>query len=118
MTDLDRVRPWLEAALRYSGDTHEWEDVVQGLIDGRMQLWAGDKSAAVTEILVYPRKKVLHVFLAGGTMSQLIDMIDDVAQWGKTQGCTGMTLSGRNGWKRILSKLGWDAKMVVMEKEI
>jgi hypothetical protein len=37
--ELERCRPWIEAAMEYSGGTHEFEDIVQALIDGRMQFW-------------------------------------------------------------------------------
>jgi hypothetical protein len=51
-------------------------------------------------------------------MDQLFDMIDDAAAWGKRQGCTSMSLSGRMGWQRAMKPLGWEPKMVVMEKEL
>jgi hypothetical protein len=118
MSDLEKARPWIEAALEYGGGTHEWEDIVKSLCEGKMQLWVGDKSAAITEILSYPKKKVLHVFLAGGDMNELISMINDASEWGKLQKCVSMTISGRRGWERVLGKVGWKAKMIVMEKEI
>ena len=118
MTELDRCRPWIEAALEYSGGTHTFEDIVQGIVSGHMQLWPAPKGCAVTQIVVYPQKKTLHVFLAGGEMEQLLDMMGDAAAWGRTQGCAAMTLSGRIGWQRALRGHGWETRLVQMEKEI
>lgn len=118
MNDLEIAEPLLKKALAYNGGTHSWQDVVDALIEGKMQLWVCDDSAAVTEILAYPQKKVLHVFLAGGKMSTLIGMVDKAKRWGKLQKCASMTISGRLGWSKVLSKQGWKSKMIVMEKDV
>ena len=118
MVNLENYRKWIESALDYSGGTHNFDDVVQGIVSGRMQLWPAEKGCAVTEIVVYPRKKVLHVFLAAGEMDQLIDMIDAAAAWGIQNGCESMTMSGRHGWLRVLDKKGWKSVMAVMERKL
>lgn len=118
MTELERCRPWIEAALAYSGDTHTFQDVADGIASGHMQLWAGPMGCAVTQIVVYPQKKALHIFLAGGKMDQLFDMTDSAMAWGREQGCSAMTLAGRIGWQRALKAKGWETTMVVMEKGI
>lgn len=115
---IEANRQHIEAALEYSGGTHTFEDVEAAILGGRMQIWPGIKSMAVTEIVEYARKKVLHIFLAGGDMEELIDMIDSAAAWGRTQGCTSLTMSGRKGWERVLSKHGFQPIMIVMERAI
>ena len=62
--DLETCRPWIEAALEYTGGTHNWEDVVESIAKGTMQLWAAPRGCIVTEIVVYPRKKVLNIFFS------------------------------------------------------
>lgn len=114
---LDRCHAWIEAALEYSGGTHEYEDIQEAVMSGRMQLWAGETGCAVTEIITYPKKKVLHVFLAGGDMNQIIDFQDSAVEFGKMNGCTAMTLAGRRGWVKVLDKHGWSQSFVVMSKE-
>jgi hypothetical protein len=116
--ELDRCRPWIEAALKYSGGTHDWDDIVAAVKSGHMQFWPGRSSAAITEIVVYPKMKALHVFLAGGKMGELIEMIDSAVVWGTAQGCTSMTMAGRKGWEKILARQGWKPVMSVMEREI
>lgn len=115
--ELYRCREWIEGALEYSGGTHTFEDVCASILQGRMQLWPAPKGCAVTEIVAYPRKQVLHVFLAGGEMQQILDMIESAVAWGKAQGCSSMTIAGRHGWRRVLEKHGYAPVMTVLEKE-
>ena len=118
VNELERCRPWIEAALEYSGGTHNFDDVVSGLAEGKMQLWPAPKGCIVTEIVVYPRKKVLNVFLGGGELDQLMDMHKDVIAWSKAQGCEAVTITGRYGWKKPLTKHGWKPLHASYVKEI
>lgn len=118
MSELDRCRRWIEAALEHNGGTHLFEDVVEALQEGRMQLWPAPSGCLVTEIQVYPRKRVLNVFLAGGTLDQLDDMTADVSRWAQAQGCDFATMYGRPGWARVLDKRGWTHLFTVMRKEL
>lgn len=113
-----QIRDWINDALAYSGGTHTFDDVLAGIRSGRMQLWPAERGCAVTEIVIYPQKKVLHVFLAAGELDQILDMQKSAAEWGRRQGCATMTLAGRLGWSKVMKSQGWDAKMVVMEKEL
>jgi hypothetical protein len=116
--ELTRCRPWIEAALEYSGDTHSFDDVAEALASGKMQLWPAPKGCIVTEIVVYPRKKVLNVFLGAGELDQLMDMHKDVIAWSKAQGCVAVTITGRHGWKKPLTKHGWKPLHASYVKEI
>ena len=44
--ELERCKPWIEAALEYSGGTHDWIDVCEGIYKGTMQLWPAKDSVA------------------------------------------------------------------------
>jgi hypothetical protein len=116
--ELARCRPWIEAALEYSGGTHSFDDVAEALASGKMQLWPAPKGCIVTEIVVYPRKKVLNVFLGAGELDQLMDMHKDVIAWSKAQGCVAVTITGRHGWKKPLTKHGWKPLHASYVKEI
>ena len=118
MQQLMRCRKWIEDALEYSGGTHTFPDICRGVLNGDFQLWPNDNGCAVTEITVYPMKKVLHVFLAGGSMSDITDMEESAAMWGKAYGCNAMTIAGRKGWKKILGKRGWTEQHVVLARDI
>jgi len=117
LQELIRCKDWIEDALEYSGGTHIFEDIVEAVLAGRMQLWSGERGCAVTEIISYPRKKVIHVFLAAGEMEQIIDFEESALEFGRINGCQTMTLAGRKGWTKILDKRGWKESFVVMSKE-
>ena len=115
--ELDRCKPWIEAALSYSGGTHGFDDVVAGLQKGTLQLWPTPRGCIVTEIVVYPRKKVLNVFLGGGELEQIMDMHKDVIAWAKAQDCEALTMHGRFGWKKPLAEYGWKPLHMSFSKE-
>lgn len=113
---LERCRPWLLAALDRSDGAYSWSDVVAEIKAGTMQLWPAERGAAVTQILDCPQKRILHVFLAGGELDQLRDMIDSAAEWGRACGCSEMQMTGRAGWRRRLP--GWREIAVTMGRSI
>ena len=115
--ELFRCKTWIERALAKGGNTHSFKDIVDGVLSGHMQLWFNEKACAITEIVVYPNKKVFHVFLAGGKMEKVLELHDNSLEWAKAQGCEGMTLSGRKGWQRALESRGWSTHQTVMAKE-
>lgn len=119
MLDLNGARPHIEAALSYSGGTHTFDDVVKGVSTGKFVFWPGVNSAIITEIIEYPRQRTLHFFLAGGNMAELEVMLPGILNWGREQGCTTASLTGREGWARsFLKREGWNKKLIVMTKEL
>lgn len=117
--DLERLRHHVEAALEYSGGTHGIEDIAEGLRTGRFQLWPGETSVVVTEIIAYPRLKNLHFFLAGGDLDEIRLMRPLIESWGKSMGCTRVSLAGRQGWaKTFLRDEGYKPKWFVLSKDL
>lgn len=117
--DLQRLRHHVEAALEYSGGTHGIEDIAEGLKKGRFQLWPANDSVVVTEIIVYPQLKDLHYFLAGGDLDELKMMRPLIESWGKSIGCTRVSLAGRPGWqKTFLKDEGYEPKWFILSKEL
>lgn len=99
---LIHCRPWIEAALAYSGGTHTFDDIAAGVLSGRFRLWVRPNGCAVTEFVNFPRKRVLNVFLAGGEMQAIKDLEQPAAEYARANGCQSMTISGRVGWQRAL----------------
>lgn len=95
-----RCRKWIEDALKYSADTHDIYDILDEVAYNRMQLWPGKESAIITEIMVYPKKKMLHVSLAGGNLKELSQMAPSIIEFAKFIECDGITIAGRRGWER------------------
>ena len=117
ISELDRCRPWIEAALRRSGSLNTWDEVVTNLQSGMMQLWAYPEGCIITEIVVYPNTKALHVFLAGGKLDEILQMTENVKEWAKLQGCSFASFDGRFGWQKPLEKVGWKPHSITMHLE-
>jgi len=116
--EIHRCKEWIEAALEYANGTHIYQDIVDAVAVGNMQLWPSTRGCIVTEIVVYPRKKVLNVFLAGGDLDQILDMNDAVAAWALAQGCESATMTGRFGWKKPLMAEGWEPLYATYKKDL
>ena len=116
---LERLRQHVEAALEYSGGTHRFEDVLEMVAKNQLQVWPATQSIVLTEIIVYPRLKNLHYFLAGGDLDELSRMRPMIESWGKSLGCTRVTLAGRRGWqKSFLKDEGYSPQWSVLAKEL
>lgn len=118
MIDWDRVRDHLQPAIDRCGGTHTFEDVVDEIERGDMQLWTADAGSIVTSITTYPRKRIIQIFLAGGEMAQVLDFLPSIEAFAKAWGCAEMTCSGRYGWVRVLQPRGWTKKGIMMGVEI
>ena len=109
----------IQKALNFGGNVYTIEDVEELIATGKAQVWPGQDSVIVTEIISYPQAKHLHLFLAGGNLDELEAMLPEILDWGREQGCTRASLSGRRGWERsFLRDQGWKPNLVIMEKEI
>jgi hypothetical protein len=116
---LERLRQHVEAALEYSGGTHQFEDVLEMVEKNQLQVWPATQSIVLTEIIVYPRLKNLHYFLAGGDLDELSRMRPMIESWGKSLGCTRVSLAGRRGWaKTFLKDEGYSPQWTVLAKQL
>ena len=89
------------------------EDVLDRLLTGRAHLWVSPDSAGVTEVT---DGNMLHIWLSGGTLRGLLQMLPDVETFAKALGCRGVELTGRKGWQRIFSRFGFVCEGQVMVK--
>lgn len=105
--EMARVRPLLEPALSYGGNTHNYIDIVNLVLVNTLHLWTTPNSAMVTEFHRYPNKTYLHIFLAGGDLQEIKDNHDRVVGFAQATGCSGLTLTGRPGWIKALADLGF-----------
>jgi len=105
-------------ALEYGNETHSLEDVAMALNKDEMQLWPGVNTALVTEIITYPKRKIINVFLAAGDMDEVIRILPYVEKHGKIESCTHMTMTGRKGWDKVMSKIYQVQTRVFLSTEI
>lgn len=116
--EIERCREWIQAALDRSGGTHDFKDIVDGILTNKMQFWPSEKACIITEIIQFPKQKHLHIFLAGGELNQILDHNDSLKEFARFNGCCAITIAGRAGWKKVLKELGYYEKFVVLRQEI
>ena len=116
--DMEPYRALLERALAHSQGTHLWEDIVEAVEEKDMFFWPGKRSAAITEVLDFPRKRCMHIFLAAGDMEELKQMEPCFVEFAKHFECDFVSLSGRAGWQRSLKDMGYKDAHVSLFKRI
>lgn len=109
----------VESALVYTEGSHTFEDIAAGIDLGQFKLLVAPNSLMLLEVIEYPQRKDLHVFLAAGKLEELEKMTPAVEEFGRRLGCKFITLSGRRGWERTyLRGRGWKQTSIVMSKEL
>ncbi len=116
------MNPWIVAAPLIARaverqDTHSLEDVEEAIRKGEAQLWCFGASALVTEIHVYPRKKVCRIWMAAGVFEELVrELLPAVEGWAREKGCQSVTVVGRPGWARVMKD--YHQPHTMLEKEL
>lgn len=79
------------------------------VLSGRALLWIvhsdsrGIEVAAVTRLDLTERSKVCTILACGGEgRSRWLHLLADIEAYAKAEGCDGVRLYGRRGWKRAL----------------
>lgn len=92
----------IQDACQRSGGTHDAADVLRQLNSDNTTFWqATPTSFFVADIISYPRKRVFHCWLAGGTLDEVLDMGERYKPLARAAGCSEIELWGRPGWERV-----------------
>jgi hypothetical protein len=108
----DKVVPLIERAIYYSYGKWESEDVYHAIKNKDMQLWLildgiNIKACIVTQILVYPKDKILMiVFASGSECHEWVYTINEFREYAKEHGCSSVEFYGRDGWWKKMKHLG------------
>lgn len=112
LEDLDGVWPevasTIEKSLSYFDGRVCIDDVFKSLKDCKQQLWIACLNgeivgAAVTEINIFPRKKILTIaYLAGHDFELWKPGIEVLKDFALHHGCKSIQIHGRKGWVRLL----------------
>jgi hypothetical protein len=116
-----RVVPWIERALAEGLGHLDSADLRAALDRREMQLWVARRddavvAALVTEIVVYPRRKVCRFVLMGGKDGERdawLPWLPVLETWARAEGCDLVEIYGRPAWARLVRH---DRRRVVLER--
>jgi|TARA_R110002124_G_scaffold279663_1_gene452354 hypothetical protein len=115
----ERSKPFLANALEQSGNEYTVDDVLREIEDDHAIFYPTKKGASVFRIALYPRKRMLRIWLAGGDMESSIESILEAADFhAKEHECDGIEVLGRRGWEKVLKPYGYEHKRVMLIKEL
>ena len=100
----------LQRALDRQGGLYTLEDIREQLADGRMQSWVHNNSWAVTQISVYPRRRLLDVVAVVGDLGDCRILNEKLVKFANEMGVDLIASYGRRGWVRLGERLGWKVK--------
>jgi hypothetical protein len=108
-----------DKALRLGGYTHTRDDIAEGIKSGQFQYWGDESCCLVTQIVEYPRKRVLHLFIAAGDLNKLLNKyLPIVKKFAAENGCTSLTSVSRKGFLKRFPAYGFKPKCVTFELEL
>lgn len=110
---MQRLRKWIESA--ETGLT--FEQIMAGVERGDFHLFEHPEGVMVSEFIVSPRMKALHVFCAAGSLKAVKALLPVIEEFGRRMGCdTGGATGAR--WVGFLQRHGYRQAEPAMEKEL
>lgn len=91
---------------------------------GRLQLWTMNDEdefllALVTEVVAFPKMKVLNILLVvGNELGDGLVFLDCVEMWARKLGAMKSNIIGREGFLRVLGPHGYEKQAVALSKDI
>ena len=115
-----KVAPFIKDALAFNPGDLGLADIAELVMRGRMQLWVlgNVRAACVTELVVYPRRKVCRLVTFAGDLKRARRLEEQMAAWATSQGATQLEIIGRRGWARTLKAAGWREVATIVRKDI
>ena len=100
----------LQKALDRQGGLFALPDILERIATGTMQSWVHNNSWAVTQISVYPRRRLLEIVAVVGDLGDCRILNEKIVKFANDTGVDLVASYGRRGWVRLGSRLGWKVK--------
>lgn len=114
----EEVGKRIQQALDQDG-LNSWETLDQRLQSNSARMHRNPHGVWITEIVNWPLRRVLNVWIVAGQLPGVMDLQDEVIAYGRMHGCHIMTTTCRLGWSREIGpKYGWKVKAVQMAQEL
>jgi len=111
----ERCKPLIEKAIEYQ-DSYTIDDVEAKIRNGIALLWPGKETAIVTEFVVFPNKKVLHILCIAGKYEEVEEIYKSIENYAREIGIDKITGSGRKGWLRKVKHLGFKQEYMISKE--
>jgi len=108
----------IAVALLKAGDLLTVDDLRTLAAGGRVQWWGDERVAIGTEVMAYPRRKILNCFMAAGALGDILALQNDVVAFAAGMGCSHMVAHGQPGWGRVGRAYGWRPHSVQFVREV
>ena len=117
--DAGVYREKLAKALARAGGLYDLSDLLERIADGRMQAHVSRETIAVTEISVYPKRRVLTIIILVGDLEDGENLHAQVLDFARKMSCDAIVTQGRVGWARLAKSHGWEtvSRNMVFRKE-
>ena len=119
------IEPDMEKAAEYTYGRYTSDDIYDSLKEYDHQLWVAFdggkiKGAVVTNIITYPKRKVLCMSFCGGVELKEWKgpMLELLKKFAKDVGCDGIEATARRGWAKVFENDGYKGHWVTFELPI
>jgi hypothetical protein len=102
--------PRLARALDRMGGAYAVQDILTAIAEGRMQSFAENDSWAVTQVVDYPRTRMLDILVALGDLEECRKLHDKVLQYARDHDIGLVQAYGRRGWIGDAISHGWKVR--------
>ncbi len=117
------IEDYMRGAAKYTHGRFEVEDIKRCLTTDRIQqLWIAYEDekvygAVITEIMEYPRMRVLVMHFTGGVElpKWKADMLALLQRFARDNGCKTIESIGRAGWKKVFKNDGFKSNTMFYE---
>lgn len=98
-------------------DAYTFEEVIERIYSGQFQSFADGDSWVVTQVVEYPRYKVVEIVFMAGVRGDFEVLEAKVSKFAKNIGAKRVFATARPGFERYMLP-GWEKKAVLFSKEI
>ena len=117
-----QVEPFMDKAAKYTYGRFTSDDIYDSVMEHDYQLWVAFdeetiKGAVVTNVMVYPKRKLLCMSFCGGydLKEWKEPMLSLLQRYAKDMGCDGIEATARAGWAKIFLNDGYKQHWVTFE---
>jgi hypothetical protein len=118
MNITEEMQRKLDRALQEAHECFTVQDILTNIRDGSMQSFAVGDTWAVTQIIDFPRRRVLDVFMLVGNMEDFDGIHEKVENFAREIGATAIRAFGREGFGSFADANGWKSTQRIYYKEL